>query len=58
MAYPRHWPSPVLGHFFINARAETVLEKPYFKSAIEKRRCLIPVTGFFEWHREGKAKTP
>jgi putative SOS response-associated peptidase YedK len=42
----------------INARAETVLEKPYFKSAIEKRRCLIPITGFFEWHREGKTKTP
>jgi putative SOS response-associated peptidase YedK len=35
-----------------------VLEKSYFKSAIEKRRCLIPVTGFFEWKREGKNKTP
>ena len=42
----------------INARAETVLEKPYFKSAIVKRRCLIPVTGFFEWKREEKKKIP
>lgn len=42
----------------INARAETVLEKPYFKSAALKRRCLIPITGFFEWKREEKAKVP
>jgi putative SOS response-associated peptidase YedK len=42
----------------INARAESVFEKPYFKSAITKRRCLIPVTGFFEWHRDGSHKTP
>ena len=41
----------------INARAETVQEKPYFRSSIESRRCLIPVTGFFEWKREGKSKT-
>ena len=42
----------------INARAETIFEKPYFKSAIEKRRCLIPVTGFYEWSHDGKKKTP
>jgi len=42
----------------INARAETILEKSYFKSSIEKRRCLIPVTGFYEWKRDGKKKTP
>ncbi len=42
----------------INARAETVLEKPFFKSSIETRRCLIPVTGFFEWKRAGSKKTP
>jgi putative SOS response-associated peptidase YedK len=41
----------------INARAETVFDKWYFRSAIERRRCLIPVTGFFEWKREGKTKT-
>lgn len=42
----------------INARAETLFEKPYFKSSILTRRCLIPVTGFFEWKREGMKKTP
>ncbi len=33
-------------------------QKPYFKSSILTRRCLIPVTGFFEWKREGTKKTP
>lgn len=42
----------------INARAETMFEKPYFKSSALARRCLIPVTGFFEWKREGTKKTP
>lgn len=42
----------------INARSETVFEKPYFKSSILTRRCLIPVTGFFEWKRVGEKKTP
>jgi putative SOS response-associated peptidase YedK len=42
----------------INARAESVLTKPYFRSAITKRRALVPVTGFFEWKRDGTKKTP
>jgi len=42
----------------INARSETVFERPYFRSSIMKRRCVIPVTGFFEWHRTEKKKTP
>lgn len=33
----------------INARAETVFEKPFFRSAIQQRRCLIPTTGWYEW---------
>ena len=43
----------------INARAETIFEKPSFRTAAQKgQRCLIPVTGFFEWHTEKKKKYP
>lgn len=42
----------------INARSETVKEKPSFRSAIRQRRCLIPADGFYEWHRAGTKKTP
>ncbi len=38
----------------INARCETVTEKPSFAEAFEERRCLIPADGFFEWRRNGK----
>lgn len=40
----------------INARAETALDKPMFKKAIESRRCLVPTNGFFEWkHKNNKS---
>ena len=42
----------------INARAETVQEKPAFREAYKERRCLIPATGFFEWKQEGSRKHP
>ena len=42
----------------INARADTVATKPAFRSAFKKRRCLIPVDGYYEWMREGKQKIP
>lgn len=42
----------------LNARAETVFEKPSFRESAMKRRCLIPATGFFEWHTLGKNKYP
>ncbi len=42
----------------INARAESLAEKPAFRAAFAKRRCLIPADGFFVWTGEGKAKRP
>ena len=41
-----------------NARSDTAHEKPSFKTPLRYRRCLVPTDGFFEWRREGKAKTP
>jgi putative SOS response-associated peptidase YedK len=40
----------------INARGESVLDKPAFRAAMRRRRCLIPVDGFYEWKREGAGK--
>ena len=47
-----------MGNRLINARIETVTEKPSFRSAFKRRRCLIPLDGFYEWHKQGKSKTP
>ena len=49
---------PSIGNRMINARAETVLEKPSYKNAMKKRRCLIPASGFYEWKKDGKVKVP
>jgi putative SOS response-associated peptidase YedK len=42
----------------INARSETVLEKPAFKNAMRRRRCLIPADGYYEWQVSGARKRP
>ncbi len=47
-----------IGSRMINARAETIAEKPSFRSAFKRKRCLVPADGYYEWVREGKRKQP
>jgi putative SOS response-associated peptidase YedK len=47
-----------IGSKLINARSETVTEKPSFREAFMKRRCIIPADGFYEWQRTGGKKQP
>jgi putative SOS response-associated peptidase YedK len=49
---------PAIGNRMINARGETVAQKPAFRAAFRKRRCLVPADGFFEWQRTASGKQP
>jgi len=49
---------PAMGSRMINARAETVSEKPSFRTAFKRRRCLLPADGFYEWAKTENGKQP
>jgi putative SOS response-associated peptidase YedK len=49
---------PAIGNRMINARAETVAEKPSYRAAFKHRRCVVLTDGFYEWHRDGDVKIP
>ncbi|MEM1431593.1 MAG: SOS response-associated peptidase [Pseudomonadota bacterium] len=52
-----HWyKTPTDGPLLINARSETVAEKPAFRAAARERRCIVPATGFYEWTKDADGK--
>jgi len=54
-----HWSKDVRAvHRPINARAESLTEKPMFRGLLKDKRCLVPATGFYEWKKEGTRKIP
>ncbi len=55
---PNWYKAPNDGPMLINARSETIAEKPAFRAAAKARRCLIPASGFYEWQREQGKKLP
>src|SRR3954469_2403992 len=54
-AAPLRWGA---GNRLINARAETLTERPAFRNAFRQFRCLVPASGFYEWQKAGGGKRP
>lgn len=54
-----HWAKePKMGSRLINARLETVDEKPAFRAPLQGKRCIVPADGYYEWQKKGRGKTP
>jgi len=49
---------PRIGNKMINARSETITEKPSYRKPLQSKRCLVPASGFYEWHATGTGKVP
>jgi putative SOS response-associated peptidase YedK len=49
---------PAIGNRMINARAETITEKPAFRQSFNRRRCLVMADGFYEWQQDSEGKRP
>lgn len=49
---------PAIGSRMINARVETVAQKPSFRTAFSQRRCVVPASGYFEWQTDASGKRP
>jgi putative SOS response-associated peptidase YedK len=54
-----HWAQdPKIGYKMINARAESLAQKPSFRNSLKFKRCLVPTSGFYEWQKIGTEKIP
>ena len=53
------WATDVrIGNRLINARRESLADKPAFRSSLARRRCVVPAEGYYEWQRRGRTKVP